>query len=91
MIWNISADRAVQLRKAKYRLAWKYQRTCVYCGWFCHDWRIFTLDHIKPLSKGGTDDIANLVLSCAPCNSAKADNWEERPIDTEIKACYTIA
>ncbi len=30
------------------------------------------IDHILPISKGGTDDIENLCLSCSWCNSSKA-------------------
>lgn len=40
---------------------------CVDCGTFTD----LTLDHIKPLSKGGTNDPANLAVRCRPCNSAK--------------------
>lgn len=31
------------------------------------------IDHIKPLSKGGTDDLPNLRLLCQPHNSQKGD------------------
>lgn len=35
-----------------------------------------TLDHVIPLSKGGTNDDENLVLSCLKCNGAKGtDEW----------------
>ena len=30
-----------------------------------------TTDHVIPKSEGGTDDPANLVAACRPCNSAK--------------------
>lgn len=32
----------------------------------------FTIDHVIPLSKGGTDDLDNLALSCFHCNRRKA-------------------
>lgn len=30
-----------------------------------------TVDHVVPLSRGGTNDIANIQPLCGPCNSAK--------------------
>lgn len=33
--------------------------------------RRITLDHIRPLIEGGTDDDANLVAACKACNSRK--------------------
>ncbi len=39
----------------------------------CDDLEDLTIDHIKPLSKGGTDDVANLRFLCRSCNSTKGD------------------
>ena len=46
-------------------------------GYICQHCKInknLTVDHIFPLSKGGTDDLDNLQLLCRPCNSRKCDN-----------------
>lgn len=45
--------------------------TCRYCGRQPSD-VILHLDHIIPVSKGGTNDPENLVTSCADCNLGKA-------------------
>ncbi len=39
---------------------------CTYCGDPAD-----TIDHDVPVSRGGTDDLDNLVPSCWPCNSRK--------------------
>lgn len=33
--------------------------------------RMFTMDHIQPLSKGGTKALSNLVGACRKCNNRK--------------------
>ena len=44
--------------------------TCQYCGCTCSDLEV---DHIIPVSKGGTDDIRNLATACMMCNRAKGN------------------
>ena len=39
--------------------------------------RNFTVDHIVPQSRGGTDHLDNLQLLCAACNSLKGDRPQE--------------
>ncbi|MBE9228559.1 RRXRR domain-containing protein [Phormidium sp. LEGE 05292] len=48
----------------------KFNHTCVYCG--ATD-KPFNLDHFHPKSKGGSDKVSNLVLSCVDCNQAKSN------------------
>ncbi len=45
---------------------------CAYCGREL-DEQWATLDHILPVSAGGTDDVGNLLLCCFRCNQRKAD------------------
>lgn len=46
--------------------------TCQYCGRKSPD-VILQIDHIHPVSKGGNNDILNLITSCEDCNSGKRD------------------
>ena len=39
--------------------------------------RMATIDHIDPVSRGGTWKKYNIVLSCRKCNADKADMSEE--------------
>lgn len=45
---------------------------CQYCGKSSPD-VVLEVDHIHPVSKGGDNDIMNLVTSCRDCNSGKSD------------------
>ncbi|QDP58780.1 MAG: hypothetical protein GOVbin1573_67 [Prokaryotic dsDNA virus sp.] len=48
---------------------------CRYCWQRCKDIHI---DHLVPLSKGGTNNLENLVVACRPCNLSKgAKDWFE--------------
>lgn len=48
--------------------------TCQYCGRSSPD-VILEVDHIVPVSKGGTNDILNLITSCRECNSGKSNRF----------------
>lgn len=43
---------------------------CQYCGRSAPD-VVLNLDHVVPVSKGGDNDIMNLVTSCVECNGGK--------------------
>ncbi len=54
----------------------QYGYRCAYCGIkpLC-----LTKDHVTPLAKNGTNDIANIVPACRHCNSVKHTN-EVKPL-----------
>ena len=41
-----------------------------------------TIDHIRPRSRGGTDDPGNLQLLCAACNSTKGNRTQDELIQS---------
>ncbi len=41
---------------------------CRYCG---NQAGAFHLDHVYPVARGGETSYENLVMACAPCNTAK--------------------
>lgn len=51
---------------------------CAYCGWQM-TYEESTLDHVIPLSKGGSNTIENIVLACRPCNEFKGDRIMSAP------------
>jgi 5-methylcytosine-specific restriction endonuclease McrA len=46
-------------------------KTCAYCNKKLTRSQI-SVDHITPVSKGGTNDLSNLAISCRECNSSKS-------------------
>lgn len=45
---------------------------CAYCGQSPPS-VVLEVDHIEPVSKGGCDDLSNLITSCFYCNRGKTD------------------
>ena len=60
--------------------------TCQYCGASAPD-VLLQIDHIKPVSDSGTNDITNLVAACAECNTGKgAKNLDDSTAVKKRKA-----
>lgn len=62
----------------------KYQGHCGICGDFV-PMDAFTVDHIKPLSKGGTYEKENLQCACRSCNLMKQDILPDDMMEKIIK------
>jgi hypothetical protein len=58
--------------------------TCRYCGRQSDQIELH-IDHIIPVSKGGTNDEANLITACAECNLGKSDKEPDfaQPTETD--------
>ncbi|KKM71528.1 hypothetical protein LCGC14_1429650, partial [marine sediment metagenome] len=46
--------------------------SCSYCG-IPLQFKESEIDHVYPLSKGGTNAYINLTIACLPCNRKKSD------------------
>ncbi len=57
-------------KKIRFEVFKRDSFTCQYCGQKSPE-VILHVDHISPVSKGGSNEIVNLVTSCADCNSGK--------------------
>lgn len=57
-------------KKTRFEVFKRDKFTCQYCGRTIPD-VVLHIDHIKPVSKGGTNDIMNLITSCSECNLGK--------------------
>lgn len=63
--------------------------TCQYCGKSAPEVRL-EVDHVKPVSKGGTDHLSNLITTCEECNRGKS-NKELTPEIPTIERSNDIA
>lgn len=80
-----AAEQGLQLPKFKPYLRPTVEVLAARDGWVCAYCRnplqatlpLPEVDHVIPKSKGGTDELSNLVLACAPCNGSKGDKLLE--------------
>lgn len=59
-------------KKIRFEVFKRDSFTCQYCGKKAPD-VVLEIDHIEPVSKGGTNELMNLVTSCFDCNRGKSD------------------
>lgn len=54
--------------KSRRRMEYAKKGWCIYCGLDA-----YTIDHMTPVSRGGTNDPENLVIACRACNMEKGN------------------
>ena len=72
-------DAPIPYRQNKHVLFGQQEGLCNGCG-VMFPFRNFTVDHVVPQSRGGTDHLDNLQLLCGACNSVKGDRPQEHLI-----------
>ncbi len=75
--WTPRINLPRQLKAAVWNMTWGH---CFYCGTnYMNPFETFIIEHVVPLSRGGTNEIENLVPACEYCNEAKGtlflDEW----------------
>lgn len=77
--WARERKKTYERRKARqhrHKIVVRDGERCRMCG----KTENLTMDHIKPISRGGTSNLENLQLLCKPCNRLK-DSYSNEEIE----------
>lgn len=61
-------------KKTRFEVFKRDSFCCQYCGKSAPD-VVLEVDHIDPVSKGGSDDMLNYITACRDCNAGKSDRF----------------
>jgi 5-methylcytosine-specific restriction endonuclease McrA len=61
------------------------QGACHYCGNFLYSNMPYHIEHKIPITRGGTNYIENIAISCPDCNRHKHDKTEEEFNESKIR------
>lgn len=68
---------SISVRLSRQNVFLRDDHTCQYCMQKFADKKL-TIDHVVPLSKGGSHDWTNVVTACSSCNNKKGDKSLEK-------------
>ena len=71
---NLFGGRSTLAPKMRWEVFQRDEYKCVVCGATAHEGARLEVDHIHPVSKGGSDVIGNLRILCQTCNLGKSDS-----------------
>jgi hypothetical protein len=66
-------------KRMRFEILRRDNHACRYCGATAPDVKL-TVDHVLPVALGGSDEPANLVAACQPCNAGKSATAPDSPI-----------
>jgi hypothetical protein len=66
-------------KRLRYEILRRDNHSCRYCGRAAPAVAL-TVDHVLPVTLGGTDDPTNLVTACADCNAGKSSTPPDAPM-----------
>lgn len=70
-------------KRLRYEILRRDDHTCRYCGESAPDVKL-TIDHVVPVSLGGSDEPNNLVAACPDCNAGKAASNPDAPLVANV-------
>lgn len=80
-------------KRVRFEVLRRDEHTCQYCGQMAPD-VVLHVDHVVPVSLGGSDDPGNLVAACRDCNAGKASISPDSPIVAAVSdrsAAFALA
>jgi hypothetical protein len=86
---EVMAKRKALSTKVRFEVFKRDGFSCAYCGATPANDITLEVDHIVPVSKGGKDDMSNLITSCFKCNrgkGAKSLGTKESPLTQKIES-----
>lgn len=72
-------------KRMRYEVLRRDNHACKYCGATAPE-AVLTVDHVIPVSLGGTDDPTNLVTACNDCNVGKGSSNPDQPLIDDVSA-----
>lgn len=70
-------------KRLRFEILTRDDHTCRYCGGRAPDVAL-TVDHVLPISLGGSDEPSNLVAACKDCNAGKSSVKPGSPMLEEV-------
>jgi 5-methylcytosine-specific restriction endonuclease McrA len=78
--FNVQQVEYERFKAKKVEARQKTSGWCIYCGVEAD-----TVDHMIPKSRGGTDDVDNLIPACRACNQEKGDRTYDEYVNWRAK------
>lgn len=79
------ASRMSVTKRTRFEVLRRDEHTCQYCGAKAPDVMLH-VDHVMPVSLGGSDRPDNLVAACKDCNTGKASIAPDSPLAVAVGA-----
>jgi hypothetical protein len=72
-------------KRLRYEILRRDNHACRYCGAAAPEAKL-TVDHVVPVTLGGSDEPTNLVTACEACNSGKSATPADSPVVADVQA-----
>lgn len=72
-------------KRIRHEIMRRDNHACRYCGQVAPDVKL-TIDHVVPVTLGGSDDPTNLVTACVDCNAGKTSVAPDQKVVEDVQA-----